>query len=40
MPLVLRTRIEAFIARHTIDDEGFYPILGQIDNTLQEAIKQ
>ena len=37
---VLRTRIEAFIARHTIDDEGFYPILGQIDNTLQEAIKQ
>ena len=37
---VLRTRIEAYIARHTIDDEGFYPILGQIDNTLQEAIKQ
>ena len=37
---ILRTRIEAFIARHTIDDEGFYPILGQIDNTLQEAIKQ
>ena len=37
---IFRTRIEAFIARHTIDDEGFYPILGQIDNTLQEAIKQ
>ena len=37
---ILRTRIEAYIARHAIDDEGFYPILGQIDNTLQEAIKQ
>lgn len=37
---VMRVRIEAYIARHVIDDEGFYPILGQIDNTLQEAIKQ
>lgn len=37
---VMRVRIEAYIARHAIDDEGFYPILGQIDNTLQEAIKQ
>lgn len=37
---VLRVRIEATIARHVLDDEGFYPIIEQIDNTLQEAIKQ
>ena len=37
---ILRTRIEAYIGRHALDDIGFYPIIGQIDNTLQEAIKQ
>ena len=37
---IMRNRIEAYIARHLLDDEGFYPILGQMDTTLQEAVKQ
>lgn len=37
---IMRVRLEAFIARHLIDDEGFYPILNQIDGTLQEAMKR
>ena len=37
---VIRIRLEAFIARHVIDDDGFYPILQAIDGTLLEAIKQ
>ena len=37
---IMRNRIEAYIARHLLDDDGFYPILGQMDTTLQEAVKQ
>lgn len=36
---MIRVRLEAYIGRHTLDDEGFYPILNQVDNTLQKAIK-
>ena len=36
---VLRVRLEAFIARHLIDEEGFYPIIERMDDTMQEAIK-
>ncbi|KIO44456.1 MULTISPECIES: S41 family peptidase [Porphyromonadaceae] len=37
---ILRVRLEAFIARHLIDDEGFYPILGEKDITIQKAIEE
>ena len=37
---IMRNRIEAYIGRHLLDDEGFYPILGQMDTTLEEAVKQ
>lgn len=36
---ILKTRIEAFIARHVIDDDGFYPILYSIDGTYQKALE-
>ena len=36
---ILKTQLNAFIARNIIDNEGFYPIIRQIDLTLQEAIK-
>jgi carboxyl-terminal processing protease len=33
--------IKAFIGRNTsLDDEGFYPFLSNIDNTLQQAVKE
>lgn len=37
---IIRVRIEAYIARHVLDDDGFYPVIGTIDNTLIEAAKQ
>ena len=37
---IMRNRIEAYIARHLLDDDGFYPILGQMDTTLQKAVEQ
>lgn len=36
---IIHTRIKAYIARNIIDNEGFYPIIEEIDNTLQESIK-
>jgi carboxyl-terminal processing protease len=36
--LVLTKTIKAYIARNVIDNEGFYPIIADIDNTLQVAI--
>jgi carboxyl-terminal processing protease len=35
---VLLTTIKAYIARNVIDNEGFYPIIADIDHTLQVAI--
>lgn len=35
--LLLKT-IKAYIARNVIDNEGFYPIIADIDNTLQVAL--
>jgi carboxyl-terminal processing protease len=35
----ISTELEAFIARYFFDDEGFYPIIGEIDNTLSKAIE-
>lgn len=37
---ILKTRIEAYIARHVLDDDGFYPVIAPLDNTIQEAVKK
>jgi len=37
---VIQVDLQAYIGRHVLDDEGFYPILGSIDNTLLRAIKE
>lgn len=36
---ILKTQLYAYIIRNILDDEGFYPAIENIDNTLQEAIK-
>lgn len=36
---IIETRLYAYIARHFIDDEGFYPIIAELDNTLHKASK-
>jgi carboxyl-terminal processing protease len=36
---VIRTQIKAFISRNLFDNEGFYPILKDIDNTLLKALE-
>ena len=35
---ILLTQIKAYIARNIMDNDGFYPIFKDIDNTLQAAI--
>jgi carboxyl-terminal processing protease len=34
---IIQTRLYAYIARNFIDDEGFYPILADLDTALQKA---
>lgn len=36
---LLKTELNAYIARNILDNEGFYPIIMNIDNTLQKAIR-
>src|SRR5690606_27344509 len=36
---IIQTQLKAYIARNIIGEEGFYPIIRQIDNTLQKAIE-
>jgi len=36
---IIETQVIAYIARNTIGDEGFYPIIQRIDNTLLRAIQ-
>ena len=37
---ILMTQIKAYIARNTrLEDKGFYPYLGKIDNVLQKALE-
>lgn len=36
---ILETQLFAFIVRNIYDNEGFYPIIEKIDNTLQRALK-
>ncbi len=35
---ILKKTIKAYVARNIIDNDGFYPIIAEIDNTLQVAI--
>ncbi len=35
---ILETTIKAYVARNIIDNDGFYPIIADIDNVLQVAI--
>jgi len=35
---VISIQIKAYIARNILDNEGFYPIWQELDNTLREAI--
>ncbi len=35
---IIHTQIKAYIARNIIDNEGFYPIIGRIDETLKRSI--
>ena len=36
--LILEKTIKAYVARNIIDNDGFYPIIADIDQTLQVAI--
>jgi len=36
---VIRTQLKAYIARNIIGEEGFYPIIKQVDKTLLRAIE-
>ncbi len=36
---VVNTRVKAYIARNIINNEGFYPIIHQIDRTMQRATE-
>ena len=36
---VILTQAKAYISRNLLDNEGFYPIIQKIDNTLEEALK-
>lgn len=35
---VMEKSIKAYVARNIIENEGFYPIIAEIDNVLQVAI--
>ncbi|MCB8994793.1 MAG: peptidase S41, partial [Bacteroidales bacterium] len=36
---LIQVQIKAYIARNSIDNEGFYPIIQEIDKTLLKAIE-
>ena len=36
---LIKTQLKAYIARNIMGEEGFYPIIEKIDNTLQRAIE-
>jgi carboxyl-terminal processing protease len=36
--LILQKTIKAYVARNIIDNDGFYPIIADIDQTLKVAI--
>lgn len=37
--LIIKTQLKAYISRNIIGEEGFYPIIEKIDNTLLKAIE-
>ena len=37
---VINNQLQAYIVRNFFDDKGFYPIIGEIDNTLKVAINE
>lgn len=37
--LIIDTQLKAYIARNILDNEGFYPIIRAIDNTLNQAVE-
>jgi carboxyl-terminal processing protease len=37
--LIISTQLKAYIARNILGEEGFYPIIQQIDKTLLKAIE-
>ncbi len=37
--MIIETQLMAYIARNLIDNEGFYPIIIRIDNTLLRAVE-
>ena len=36
---IISTQLKAFIARNIWNDAGFYPVIHQLDETFQEAIR-
>lgn len=36
---IIEAQVKAYIARNMLGEEGFYPIIHEVDNTMQEAIK-
>jgi len=36
---IIETQLKAYIARNIIDNDGFYPIIHKIDQTLQSAVE-
>jgi carboxyl-terminal processing protease len=36
---IINTQLKAYIARNIIGEQGFYPIIQKIDNTLIRAIE-
>lgn len=37
---IIDTQIKAYIARNIFDNEGYYPLIRQIDNVLQKAVEE
>ncbi len=37
--LIIQTQLKAYIARNILDSDGFYPIIQEIDNTLNKAVE-
>ncbi|MFP4366682.1 MAG: S41 family peptidase [Bacteroidales bacterium] len=35
---IIHTQLKAYIARNIIDNEGFYPIIGEIDDALKRSV--
>ncbi len=36
----IEVELKAYVARNVLDNEGFFPILGEIDEVLKEAVSQ